>query len=122
MLARHKGACFFIRMPDFMYRSISPGIASKKYDMTLMRILYSSAAPLGGRPPRHHLHASPKRGCRRRPLAGCIHLHHVHLEFFFYITLAYGLTETSPTIAILHPDDANMHIGSVGRVVPNLEV
>ena len=36
--------------------------------------------------------------------------------------LAYGLTETSPTLTLLHPDDANTHIGSVGRVLPNLQV
>ncbi|KAF8141258.1 AMP binding protein [Boletus edulis] len=34
----------------------------------------------------------------------------------------YGLTETSPTMIVLHPNDANTHIGSVGRVLPNLEV
>ena len=36
--------------------------------------------------------------------------------------LAYGLTETSPTMTVLHPQDADTYIGSVGRVLPNLEV
>ena len=83
---------FFFRISDSMYRSISPRIAVEKYDMMSMRILYLGAAPLG-RPRRHHPHVSPKSGCRRRCLAGYI-----------------------------HPDDANMHISSVGRVLPNLEV
>ena len=35
--------------------------------------------------------------------------------------LAYGLTETSPTLTLLHPDDANVRIGSIGRVLPNIQ-
>ncbi|KAF8556752.1 hypothetical protein OG21DRAFT_1482812 [Imleria badia] len=49
----------------------------------------------GGRPRYDHTHASPKL---------C------------------GLAETSPTMTILHPDDANSYISSVGRVLPNFEV
>lgn len=38
------------------------------------------------------------------------------------VTVAYGLTETSPTATLLQMEDANKHIGSIGRVLPNLEI
>ncbi|KAF9243124.1 AMP binding protein [Melanogaster broomeanus] len=38
------------------------------------------------------------------------------------ISQAYGLTETSPTMTLLPLEHANTHIGSVGLILPNLEV
>ena len=93
--------------------------------MTSMRLLYSAAAPLG---------ADLVETVRKRlkgvganvivgqgasvpqPLcASCS-------PTFYHGILAYGLTESTTTITVLHTDDANSRFGSVGRVIPNLEV
>ncbi|KAF8448647.1 AMP binding protein [Boletus edulis BED1] len=78
--------------------------AIEKYNMTSIHTLYSGAAPLG---------ADLVATIRKR-------LQKVGADVI--VSQAYGLTETSPTMIVLHPNDANTHIGSVGRVLPNLEV
>ncbi|KAG8221314.1 hypothetical protein J3R82DRAFT_1481 [Butyriboletus roseoflavus] len=78
--------------------------AVEKYDMTSIRVMYSGAAPLG---------ADLVAAIRNR-------LQKVGADVV--VSQAYGLTETSPTATVLQIDDANKHIGSIGRVLPNLEI
>ncbi|KAH0829185.1 AMP binding protein [Lanmaoa asiatica] len=78
--------------------------AIERYKMTSIRMIYSGAAPLGS-----DLVATIRKRLRK-------------VGVDVAVSQAYGLTETSPTVTILHSDDANTRIGSVGRVLPNLEV
>ncbi|KAG9312085.1 AMP binding protein [Chiua virens] len=78
--------------------------AIEKYNMTSMRILFSGAAPLGP-----DLVATTRTRLQK-------------VGANVAVTQAYGLTETSPTMTLLHPNDAITHIGSVGHVLPNIEV
>ncbi|KAN0081220.1 hypothetical protein V8E55_008844 [Tylopilus felleus] len=78
--------------------------AIEKYNMTSIRVIFSGAAPLGA------------------DLVATIRKRLQKVGSNAVVCQAYGLTETSPTMTILHPDDANTHIGSVGRVLPNIQV
>ncbi|KAG6381916.1 AMP binding protein [Boletus reticuloceps] len=78
--------------------------AIEKYNMTSIHTLYSGAAPLGA------------------DLVATIRTRLQKVGADVIVSQAYGLTETSPTMIVLHPKDANTHIGSVGHVLPNLEV
>ena len=74
-----------------------------------MRILYSGAAPLEAD------FVATIHTCLQNMVADVVLSQGASTSItftssFFYITLAYGLAEISSMIAILHPDDANMHI------------
>ncbi|KAG9312087.1 AMP binding protein [Chiua virens] len=99
---RHRATVVFVVPP--MLVVLARHNAIEKYNMTSIRFLLSAAAPLG-----------PDIVATIRNRLGRIGAEVV-------VTQAYGLTETSPTMTFLHPDDANAHIGSVGRVLPNLKV
>ncbi|KAI6111979.1 AMP binding protein [Pisolithus croceorrhizus] len=78
--------------------------AFHKYDLTSVRMIFCGAAPL-----------SPDLVTvvrKRLQSAGSNAI----------ITQAYGLTETSPTVFLLPIEYANDRVGSVGLVLPNLEV
>lgn len=99
-------------------------IAIEKYNMTSARILYSGAAPLGAdlvATIRKRLHKVGANTVVSQGVSTSLSLSYpTHL--LYHANLAYGLTETSPTLTVLHPDDAKSYIGSIGRVLPNLEV
>lgn len=92
--------------------------------MTSIRVIFSGAAPLGAdlvatirkRLQKVGSNAVVCQGASNPPAHSTRHTDST------FLILAYGLTETSPTMTILHPDDANTHIGSVGRVLPNIQV
>ncbi|KAF9228386.1 AMP binding protein [Gyrodon lividus] len=78
--------------------------AIEKFNMTSIRMLFSGAAPLGA-----ELVAAVRNRLQRVGAEGVI-------------VQAYGLTETSPTMTLLPLEHASTHIGSVGLVLPNLEI
>ncbi|KAK7057531.1 4-coumarate--CoA ligase-like 7 [Favolaschia claudopus] len=80
--------------------------AVDQYDMSTVRYLFSGAAPLGAplaKQVKERLLA--KRGGRGD----------------LVITQGYGLTETSPTTHILEGADSDRKMGSIGKLLPNLE-
>jgi len=90
--------------------------------MTSIRTIYSAAAPLGADLITTIQKRLQKVGANVAVCQGesttCNSSYHTDPR----AVLAYGLSETSPTLTLLRPDDANTRIGSVGRVLSNLEV
>ncbi|KAG1716480.1 hypothetical protein ID866_684 [Astraeus odoratus] len=78
--------------------------AIHKYNLSSVRIIFCGAAPL-----------SPD-------LVGVVKKRFQSVGSNAIITQAYGLTETSPTVFLLPLEHADSRIGSVGFVLPNLEV
>ncbi|KAG9107916.1 hypothetical protein FRC07_008563 [Ceratobasidium sp. 392] len=78
--------------------------AVDKFDLSSLRILFSAAAPLG-----KELITRVQGRLRTR-------------EANIVVPQAYGLTETSPTICVLPEGRADEKVGSVGELLPNMEV
>ncbi|KZP08595.1 acetyl-CoA synthetase-like protein [Athelia psychrophila] len=99
-VARYRITNAFI-VPPMLAIAQHPAVS--QHNLTSLRMLFSTAAPLG----------------RTLVEATCARLRSVGAEVA--ITQAYGLTETSPTVHVLHPADSLRKVGSVGVLVPNLE-
>lgn len=78
--------------------------AFHKYDLTSVHMIFCGAAPL-----------SPD-------LVTIVRKRFQSAGSSAIITQAYGLTETSPTVFLLPVEYANDRVGSVGLILPNLEV
>lgn len=106
VLGRHPGTPPpFSYLPLFFFAddSLLFWVATSKYDLSTLKLLFSGAAPLGSvlvNATRNKLHSL---GCKVE------------------ITQGYGLTETSPTTHILPPEHSLRKVGSIGVLLPNLE-
>ncbi|KAL4071324.1 hypothetical protein V8B97DRAFT_1962677 [Scleroderma yunnanense] len=78
--------------------------AVDKYNLKSIRVIFSGAAPLS---------SNLVAVVRKR-------LHSVGANVV--ISQAYGLTETSPTVFLLPAELANEHVGTVGFILPALEI
>lgn len=88
----------FIYVPPPIVLALAKHPAVEKYDLTSLRVLNSGAAPL------------------TRELAEALWDRHS-----IPVKQGYGLSETSPTTHIQSPDDWKKFIGSVGKLVNNME-
>ncbi|KIJ15492.1 hypothetical protein PAXINDRAFT_99370 [Paxillus involutus ATCC 200175] len=99
---RYKASIVLVVPPMFVVFARHNAI--EKFNMTSMRFLFSGAAPLG-----------PELVAAVRNRLQGVGADVLALQ-------AYGLTETSPTMTMLPLEYAQTHIGSVGLLLPNLEV
>ncbi|KAH7883186.1 AMP binding protein [Phlebopus sp. FC_14] len=99
---KYRASIVFVVPPMFVVFARHEAI--DEYNLTSMRVLFSGAAPLGAGLVAAVRNRLSKVGANVAVMQG------------------YGLTEASPTITILPVEHAHAHVGSVGLVLPNLDV
>jgi 4-coumarate--CoA ligase len=98
-------------------------LATTKYDLRSLKILFSGAAPLGS------TLVNAVRSKMKSVGAECdvsqgqsdIIVPSASLTPSVFVSAGYGLTETSPTTHVLPAKDCLRKVGSIGVLLPNLE-
>ncbi|KAJ1305650.1 hypothetical protein OPQ81_000646 [Rhizoctonia solani] len=101
LIEKHRITALVVVPPVMVALAAHPAV--DRYNLSSLRFILSAAAPLG-----------PEliSGVQKR-------LHSRGANIF--TTQAYGLTETSPTCMLLPSEMAELKMGSVGELLPNLE-